>query len=237
MINRYFYAVVFLLCFLSDGMAQKEITKLFKCTDYKIDKPNQETTKRVVFFFGTDHLLNKIEIYPCYSAPDVSYGNLVIEGEEINIFRKYTDDLNFLLSKYIEYIKIAKDNNIQKYSKYLDSLMVNKPVYSGSFNIGDKIYSDKYNFVNKIRMRHQLIISENRICIEIVTGKTKGIKVKGTSNHDFFYDDYGMNPFTYISFTSPEQFKSYIDAVNIEEAIREYNNPGYKYKDIDELFK
>ena len=237
MISRHILSMVFMAAVSLNGMAQMEIHRFFKCTDYKTDGPGKETTKKAVFHFNGDSILCRVEIYPCYTATNVNYGNLIVEGNDIPVLGKYSRDLKVLLSKYTEYIRTARENNIEKYRKNLDELVSNSPSYDGYFRMGENGGED-YRFVRKIRMTHQFnVYDKNTICIEIVTSNTKGIKVKGTSDHDFFYDTHATNPMTYLSFTTPEQLRSFMEAVDIDEAVRELKHPNHKYRDKDELFR
>lgn len=214
--------------------AQQEIQFNFQCMDYKQKK---ECPKAVTYYFNKDNVIDKIEIMPCFSAKNINNGTLLIEDQDIMVFKEYHKDLKQLLNKFKEYIQVAKDNHITDYKKVLDSMIVNNPAYSGSFIIDNVVPEEVYMMNSRFTLWHRFVVSNGVPSLEFLRTDIKGTKVKTTSDHDFFYTTTSVCPMVYITFTTPEQLESYIKACDISEARRMIKDPHYKYKDKDDLFK
>ena len=207
--------------------------------------PDLELRKMVdcTFVYGVDKdadTLTYMLFTPRYLPSDLNIKNLKlhIKGEGMPVVRQYGIEVNEkLMKEYLRFGDIAHRNNVEFYSKYIDSLFSVTPIFQGSFLKGDKAY-----IIKEARTRNML----NRTWGEYggiefymefydVIGKSEepvGVKENGDKVYDYI-----TIPRIYLRFEDDLMLKKYIKAFNLDEALKSYHQTVDENKRRDELFR
>lgn len=162
------------------------------------------------------------------------YHNYKTTEKRVQEFRTFLDSLR---TKFEEWSKIAKENNVTNYTKNLDEEK-GVPLFNVcAYKEGRQYY--QFSEVNVKGCSPQFQVDADGSCamsfgwhilLQRPVGETTG-----------FYSHYShresYTPLVYFAFRSPEEMQKLIDALDIESARQQLLNENANGKKVDDLFK
>lgn len=192
----------------------------------------KDTLLGILYEFDEGRLV-KVKFPLITNSTDISEINVILTGEKLLDFINYTKSLKVLKSKYEEWSEIVRENKIEDYYKYLDSLLVESPLYEGYFVKKDKFYYWDYSPTN---LQVYFWVSHGIPAIRISKGKLVGRDIvrvgliSGKAN-------YVTIPLVYLYFDTPEKLESFLYAFDPDNAMKTLLDIIKRNKSIDKLIK
>ena len=162
------------------------------------------------------------------------YHNYKTTEKRVQEFRTFLDSLR---TKFEEWSKIAKENNVTNYTKNLDEEK-GVPLFNVcAYKEGRQYY--QFSEVNVKGCSPQFQVDADGSCamsfgwhilLQRPVGETTGFYSRYSHRESY-------TPLVYFAFRSPEEMQKLIDALDIESARQQLLNENANGEKVDDLFK